>query len=237
MSRKSISGFTIIELMLAMTFISVLLVGVAMTTIQISNIYTKGITLKSVNQAGRGVSEDVQRNISASAPFELSGANTQHISDRPGGGRLCLGRYTYAWNYGVALRDNAPYNVYDSSSEPIRFIRVSDPGSTYCANPNSQIAYGSGDNRPIELLAEGDLNLAVHQFTINSNVQTAQNNRISQQLYRVSFTIGTNEQATLATGDTQCKPPDSDADGLGGMYCAVNRFEITARAGNLVIGG
>lgn len=56
MTQVKSRGFTIIELMLSMTFLAMLMLVIALTTIQISNIYNKGVTLREVNQAGRSVS-------------------------------------------------------------------------------------------------------------------------------------------------------------------------------------
>ena len=57
------TGFTLIELMLAMTFISVLLLAIAMTIIQIGTIYNRGVTLKEVSQAARSISDELNRSI------------------------------------------------------------------------------------------------------------------------------------------------------------------------------
>ena len=46
-------GFTLIELMLAIAFISMLLLAIAAVGIQVGRIYTRGIVLRDVNQAGR----------------------------------------------------------------------------------------------------------------------------------------------------------------------------------------
>src|SRR5690242_17663820 len=130
--KRRETGFTIVELMLAMTFIAALLVAIAMTTVQISHIYNKGLTLREVNQAGRAVSEELQRSIGSSVPFNVDSASpASRYIVRPGGGRLCLGRYSYAWNYGAALRGGggpAIYNSYDDGS-PVRFAKVNDPSS------------------------------------------------------------------------------------------------------------
>ena len=64
-------GFTLIELMLAMTFISVLLLAIAMTIIQIGNIYNKGTTVKEINQAARAIADDVSRSASAASALNI----------------------------------------------------------------------------------------------------------------------------------------------------------------------
>src|SRR5688572_23689793 len=136
MNHDNTRGFTLIELMLAMTFIAVLLIAIAMTTIQISNIYNKGMTLREVNQAGRALSDEFQRSIASAVPFDVTpklddspATITSKYVVRDGGGRLCLGAYTYAWNYGktIAGESGAPavFNKYDNSST-VRFAKVKD---------------------------------------------------------------------------------------------------------------
>jgi prepilin-type N-terminal cleavage/methylation domain-containing protein len=230
MNHVKKDGFTLIELMLAMSFISVLLVAIAATTIQVSNIYTKGITLREVNQAGRAVSEELQRSISSSTPFDVDPASptTKYVVGQ-GGGRLCLGRYTYAWNFGSALKGGtgapAIYNTYlppDSSSQ-IRFVKVADSSASLCTDPALKITRANAT----DMLVSGDRDLAMHKFSITKG---AADLTIGQTLYAISMTIGTNDKAELVTNDTSCKPP---ADGQGNAnYCSVNQFDIIARAGN-----
>lgn len=232
MNQGSAKGFTLIELMLAMTFISVLLVAIAMTTIQISNIYNKGITLREVNQAGRAVSDDLQRSISSTMPFDVTPkdstpatAKSKYIK-RDGGGRLCIGRYTYAWNYGSSIDgvSGAPtlLNKYDDNSV-VRFAKVSDPSASLCEDPTLAVKRADA----AEMLTSGDRDLVVHSLTVSRNPPDG---TIGQAIYAVSIVIGTNDAEQLVTSNTSCKAPaDSDGDQ---NYCSVNQFDIIARAGN-----
>lgn len=231
MNHASKTGFTLIELMLAMTFISFLLVAIAMTTIQISNIYNKGITLREVNQAGRSVSDELQRSIASSVPFDVDpDAVSPRYIVRDGGGRLCLGQYSYAWNYGDSLAgvSGAPgiVNKYDNNA-PVHFAKVSDPNASLCADATSSITRADAT----EMLFSGDRDLVLHTFTITSHATDAVT---GQALYAVSMVIGTNDAAQITASGTSCRPP---ADGVGlENYCSVNRFDIIARAGNQVGG-
>ena len=81
-------GFTLIELVLAMAFISALLLAIALTIIQIGTTYNRGMTLKEVNQTARSISDELTRNLTSSEAFTLS---SKYIST-PTGGRLCLGQ-------------------------------------------------------------------------------------------------------------------------------------------------
>jgi prepilin-type N-terminal cleavage/methylation domain-containing protein len=225
MSHVKKDGFTLIELMLSMSFISLLLLAIAMTTIQVSNIYNRGLTLREVNQAGRSISEELQRNIAAATPFEVDPAAplTKYIV-HPEGGRLCIGRYTYAWNFGSALRAGAgtPYNTYPDNT-PIRFVKVNDPGGKLCTDPTLDIQRTAAT----DMLTAGDRDLVMHKFTIT---KTANDPTMGASLYAISMTIGTNDEAELVTGDTSCKPPAESAGNEN--YCSVNQFDIIARAGN-----
>jgi len=231
MNLDKVRGFTLIELMLSMTFISVLLVAIAMTTIQISTIYTKGITLREVDQAGRNVSDELQRNIATAVPFDVtpkidnSPATAQSkFVVRPGGGRLCLGAYSYLWNYGSALSGSGPqiFNKYDDGSTVI-FAKVSDPSGSLCADPT--ISPKRSDSS--DLLTGGDRDLVMHSFNI---VRTSYDLTTSQAIYAITMLIGTNDTQQLTTNDASCKPPSAEVGDEA--YCSVNEFDIIARAGN-----
>lgn len=233
MSHDNKRGFTLIELMLAMTFIAILLVAIAMTSIQISKIYNKGITLREVNQAGRAISDDIQRSIASSVPFDVTpkkdaspATERSKYVVRDGGGRLCLGRYTYAWNYGASVAgvSGAPtvFNEYEDNSI-VRFAKVSDPSGDLCTNPAARIIRENAT----EMLTSGDRDLVVHDLTVTSNTADP---ITGQAIYAISLVIGTNDNEQLETNDRSCKAP---ADGVGQEnYCSVNQFDIIARAGN-----
>lgn len=230
--KRTEDGFTLIELMLSMAFIAALLVAIAMTTIQISHIYTKGLTLREVNQASRAVAGELQRSISASAPFNVNPTSpvTKYIV-RSGGGRLCIGRYSYAWNYGSALKGGAGapsvYNTYDDGS-PVHFAKVNDASGSLCSTPSGTIKKSDAT----EMLASGDRDLVLHAFSITNS---ATDDTTGQALYAISMTIGTNDQTQLTTDDTSCKPP---SQGQGNQdYCSVNQFDLVIRAGNKSGGG
>ncbi|HRN90485.1 MAG TPA: type II secretion system protein [Candidatus Saccharibacteria bacterium] len=231
-------GFTLIELMLAMSFISVLLIAVALTVIQISGIYNRGITLKDVNQAGRSISAEMTRSVGESPAFSIEPGAGSRFVQQDWGGRLCVGQYSYIWNYGKAIvkNDITELNSYDpdidfvKAKEVIRFIKVLDPSSAYCQTPDKKV----NPNDAIELLNVGEHNLAIHKFTVNTE-PTATDAKTKQQLYSINFILGTNDQDALTYDsglDATCKPPSTAGSDLN--YCAVNLFDLTVRAGNAV---
>lgn len=231
-------GFTIVELLLAMTFVSILLLSIALVVIQISNIYNKGLTLRAVDQSGRTVSADIQRVLGQTQPLaNLAGAfviqrgDAASASDSPLGGRFCTGEFTYIWNYGVALDENnyRPINTYvtnpNDPEKELRFVRIRDSDSYYCTN-NDGLPQVSREGA-VELLAEGDRNLVVHDFSVE---QITYDPLLSQALYRVKMQLGTNDQTALTTADMSCKPPSEES--AFQEFCAVNVFEFTAQVGN-----
>lgn len=225
-------GFTLIELMLAMTFISILLIAITMTIIQISNIYNHGITLKEVDQAGRTLSAELQRTIRSSSQFDITDTGNVYVKQGDWGARLCLGSYSYIWNYGKALNTNDPkgqnLNVYDDSEADIRFVKVSDSDRSYCSSVPKKKVDSSG---AIDLLDAGDHSLAVHKFVITSST-SAFDAVSNQRLYNIRFTVGTNDTNAIVDDASKCKAPGES--GSDPSYCSVQEFNIVARAGNAV---
>lgn len=229
MDRSTQKGFTLVELMLSMAGVAFLLLAIAMTTIQISNIYSKGMTLKSVNQAGRDLSDVLQRDIKSSTPFDIT-SPSKYLST-PHGGRLCMGQYSYVWNYGPTITspsdtDKIVFN--DASNTPVRLARVLDAGGQLCINADADLPIIRDDATELLNSADSDgLDLALHSFTVTSS---APDPTTGQALYSVSFSLGTNDEKALNTGDASCRPPSEDESNW--EFCAVNVFEFTTRAGN-----
>ena len=229
-------GFTLVELMLSMSFVGILLVAIAVTSMQIMSTYTKGLTIREVNHAGRAITDDVQRTIATSSPFKANPARGGEVDEidskyvsQEGGGRLCTGAYTYAWNYGntfeLSEEAGAPpvYNRYESSSDVIRLVKVSDIGGALCADMSASIP----DAEAKELLLPGDRELAVQQFIVTEGVRDEVS---GQAMYAISLTLGTNDQEQLDATNTTCLPP---LEGEGNEdFCAINQFNIVVRAGN-----
>jgi hypothetical protein len=235
---KSKAGFTLIELMLSMAFVGALLVAIAVTTIHIMGTYTKGLTVREVNQAGRTISEDIQRTIAASVPFTVGGGADSHYIERDGGGRLCTGDYTYAWNNGNTseLGGDASIHIYNlysdgDNNEPIRLVKVSDAGAALCLDPEQEITREAAK----ELLVAGDRSLSVQSLTVSSGASSVAS---GQALYAITLVIGTSNRGenwvVLDPSNTSCTAPKAaDANTAGNEnFCAINQFDIIARAGN-----
>lgn len=128
--KKTRSGFTIIELMLAMAFLGTMLLGIATLVMRITDIYQKGLSLRAINSTGREIISDFTRTIN-SAPTDVA-INPDVSSDASGtavtaksvaeahanyflsvedegkqlAGVFCTGAYSYVWNTADNLRSD-----------------------------------------------------------------------------------------------------------------------------------
>lgn len=236
MSHEAKRGFTIIELMLAMSFISVLLLAVAMTVIQIGVTYNRGMALRAVNQSARDIDSEVRRNLSSAQAIDVS---TDYVTT-PAGGRLCLGSYSYIWNTGKALQEDntnvAWYGNDASHTRSIRFVKVPDSAKIYCAkNAAEALTYkdirATDTNQAQELLQRGDHQLNIHRFALTS-APTAFDEATGQQLYTLDYIIGAGDVSAMNSDQSSCLQsgePNADI-----AYCNVQQFSLVIRAGNRV---
>jgi hypothetical protein len=232
-NNRQTAGFTIVELMIAMAFISVLLLAIAMVVMQIGAIYNKGTTMKSVNQSGRAIVDDMKRTIGSS---KLDISTDYRVHDHNDGsrptidldsGRLCTGTYSYIWNIGTHVDPAHPesqFNKYsgDASDKLLRLVKVLDSGRQYC---KGDAKAAIDPTNAVELLSDRDL--AVQGFHIE---QLTHNGASGMTLYNIGITISNAESEAINTVDNSCKTP-SEGSTLQN-YCAVNEFIFTARAGN-----
>lgn len=205
-------GFTITELMFAMTFLSVLLIIIIGSVIEITRTYNKGITMKRVNQSGRTIGEELTRAVQQTQPTSIMYDNSK--------GRLCLGNYSFIWSI-KPVNPDAPHavdidNRYDSG-KPVLFAKVSDSGSNYCKNPSSNIP----EDDAKELLGDG---LAVHSPTEFWTTVSDRLSNNSADLISAKYTIGTSDNDLIDDASGRCKG-GSDTD-----FCALNEFNVTVYA-------
>lgn len=228
MASTKNKGFTLIELMLSMAFVAVLLVTMILAIIHISNTYTKGMTIKSINQAGRDINDTLRRD------GVREGLATSPIQPAAGGGlgRVCLGNYSYLWNEAESLLpEGSPVNYQDTDT-PIVFARISDTGADYC-KPLATGGYNMSVPRDnsVEMLPADRGDYAVHSFTVERTPPFASPIG-ANSLYHIRYMIGTNGtdtmQGDIATLDRSCRPPSDNTNNFN--FCSINTFELILRA-------
>jgi prepilin-type N-terminal cleavage/methylation domain-containing protein len=222
MFRHNSKGFTLIELMLAMSFVSILLISVAMLTIQISNLYTRGLTMKEINQAGTEITDDIKRSLASQYPgsIKLEAFNGVTI--------LCTGKYTYIANDPGDIETSSDDRILFSADNPVRLAKVRDNGGAFCSNPPTQFLSELGIDA-VELLGKGDRNLVVRNLSLTPASREEGMNTTERALYTVSLTLSTGATSEL-TDTGECRPP-SDVQS-GREYCAIDTFSTVVAVGN-----
>jgi prepilin-type N-terminal cleavage/methylation domain-containing protein len=228
---KKQQGFTLIELVLAMTFISVLLLAIALTIIQIGTIYNKGMVLKEINQSSRDIADDVQRTAADAQTFNLS----TDLKTNSAGGRLCFGNYTYIWNtaYSLEAAHRDP-NVTKAGSKDIRLVKVPDSAKIYCSlDSGGKLAYGQVRSEDVDkaqdLLVSGDHTLGINKFTISTN-SFVTDPTTGESLYSLDYTIGSGVTSAMNSDQSACLGPTDIKSDL--TYCSVQPFTLVLRTGN-----
>jgi len=236
-------GFTLIELMLAMSFISVLLLAVAMTIIQIGTIYNKGLALKELNQASRDVATDVRKALSAADGIDTSKDYVEVKNDgntAVAGGRICLGSYSYIWNTLAAFGDPEDATDNDShlthyESNPnkiVQLVKVPDPSKIYCAKQTSgaltyQTIRNADTDVAQELLAQGDHSLSITHLSLTPSTR---DDATREALYTFNYTPGTGSLTAMNLDQSACLDASQAKSDLA--YCNVVQFSLVVRAGS-----
>ena len=240
-------GFTIIELTLAMSFVALLLIAVAMLSIQLTNQYSRGVTMKEIAQAGTEASNDIKRTL-GQTQIQGSGIRTKTVAT--GGVALCTGTYSYVANSPDNLENltvSSPNMIKvgtGSSRIAARLAKVRDIGGRLC-DATSQLDTAPREitsSDVSELLASGSRLLVVRALTVTPVNLTTDANGIpvsgafyeeykkGRGLYTVSLTIGTGIGSEFVADNTRCKAP-SETDS-NEEFCAIDTFKFTTRVGS-----
>lgn len=246
-------GFTLVELMFAMSFISILLLSIALIAIQAGKTYNHGLVLRSVNHAGRDIGDILRRDFLQADQQQVSQSeegNASVISFRSGdkyiGGRFCLGNISYIWNSPEVLDAEADSmissNEYISRftsngvDEVINFVRVSDVGGAMCKEQDDGKYITQLDDDQFEVTNllkrqsdEGEVVIGLHSLDVRP-VDRA--NERSDGLFQIAYTLGTSRLSEIKTADQSCKPPieeDLPVEESNLEFCAINQFNIIVR--------
>lgn len=227
------TGFTLVELMLAMAFLGILLLSFAQITIQIGKTYQRGITTKTVNQVGREVMDNLRRDIAGAKADNIKFETTSSTPDDPEKTfRMCLGSVSYLGTTGPLLQNDSSGAILryvapsPDAGEPIRLARVKDAGGDYCKRTagvfdKPTVNEAAEDYR--ELFKSSSVsNMAVYSIDLSEYAD-------SQVMYSLTVRVGTNDAGSISSETGLCKPitnPDST-----GEYCSISEFNTIIRAG------
>lgn len=209
-TRRVESGFTIVELMIALAFLSVMLLFILSATVQVMRSYSKGLTIKQINQTGRSITEDIVR----TARTATTDSVDTTVLDQ---GRFCIGGVSYVWNEPEVMGDtNITGNKFSSGSpNEVDIVRVVDASSPpqYCSNTATTVDRGSSDT---SILSNGSIRL------LNMQVEESADRKLINIKFSIA-SIGADKPIKVGT-NYQC-PTDSPS--LFGTFCAVADFETS----------
>jgi type II secretory pathway pseudopilin PulG len=213
---KHQAGFTLVEMLLALSFVTFVLVFATTTVIQVMRTYNKGLAVKEINQTARATVEDMSRIIKMSSPSSIV---TSPLTDDPttSKGRVCFGGISYVWNF-----TNATLNQYTDNSA-VNFARVNDPGSSLCVLTAGN--YPKVDKtKATELLSD---NVWVQQLTINPGV----NNTFYDIFLQLSTVDDPTNPALVSSWSNPIPEQRVLCRGGGqGQFCAVANFSTSVNA-------
>lgn len=232
-SRRS--GFTLVELNLAILFIAMLLLAVVATTIYVSRLYNYGVAMKSINQVGREVVDQMRRDIASSNPAKLQ-TGTILVDGQDFASRVCFGSVSYVTNPALLLENDDPTLVKDpGGTEPISMVRIENDATAAWCDDGGGGAFTRTDLTAsdvyTELLPADAVPIAIHSLMISLATVSDDASKGLAQLY---LQVGTNEVGT--TEDGRCKPPTEVESNFDN--CAVREFETVVRmSGKTEVGG
>jgi len=206
-NRQHESGFTIIELMVATTVFSVILLVVSSGIIQIGRQYFKGITNTRTQETTRAIIDEVSR----SAQF--AGNDFSQATAPDGKQIMCLGNTRYIFNINSQIKDANKHALW------------MEPKTGSCI-VNPPVAYDFTADKPSpdgkELLGE---NMRLLQLTVTP---------LSSGTYAIKATVayGDNDLLNLyeKNGVTRTATPIDQglcrAGISGSSFCSVSGLEI-----------
>lgn len=121
MKYKMEQGFTIIEAMLAMTFLSAIMVFTVVIFGQLIDTYARGQALIQINQTVRELNDDLARGLQYAKPSSFQ----QKKYDEEGGA-ICSDGKAYVWMIGGSQTD------YLSNNIQAHMVRINDNTGEYC---------------------------------------------------------------------------------------------------------
>lgn len=214
-------GFTIIELLLAMTMVSFLMMAIAGMILQMTTLMTRGNTFRELNAAGRTVNDDFTRSFNSLSKLDWDGLR----GDSLGGGdfirndewgAFCTGNFSYLWN----MRGS---EVIQSNGSPIKLVRIRDADKRYCRASATGGATSHLSNLPAneikEIIGNGEVDLRI--FDINFELLRSDNDS-GQNLIKISYVLRTAHDGEI--NQPNCNPTNQLRD-----YCAINKFEVIVR--------
>lgn len=119
-------GFTLVELTLALAFISFLLLFMVAAILQVTRLYVKGSAIRQINQTGRQLVDDVSASLRTGKKLQFQGEYN----------RLCVDNTSYIWNSEGEVVNKF---IGETTTTTLRFVSVKDDGGKLCDTPTTDL--------------------------------------------------------------------------------------------------
>lgn len=212
MRGQNQSGFTLVELLIATTVFSVILLAATAALIQVGKLYYKGLIASKTQGVARTVTDNVSRNLQFS--------NGQFSSAEPVGSpqvrAICVGSTRYTYLLGVQL--NSSLTGYDNGARQAPHVLWQDEiGTQLCGHnlPNLLSSSPGGTNGK-ELMENG---MRLQNFSITPGGGT-QSDIFNIQV-KVLYFAGPDLLDDF-DNPTTCK-----GSIVGGQWCAISDLSTT----------
>lgn len=209
-------GFTLVELLIATTVFSVVLLAAAATLIQVGRLYYKGVVTSRTQNAARTVIDDISRTIQ----FSSGALNEATSPDNAAIKAYCVGdtRYTYILG-GQVNSSVASGTAFTSENRQVRHVLWQDKissGAEQCGDdmPNLLLDKPSGDDsdrQGRELLDDG---MRLQNFVVSEQGSDS-------DIFDVGIKVVYGDQDLFndPNNPTSCK-----GSVVGGQWCAISEL-------------
>jgi prepilin-type N-terminal cleavage/methylation domain-containing protein len=230
MKSKNQNGFTILELMIATTILSVILLLASVVMIGIGNLYFKGLTQVKVQTSTRDVVDDLVSQLQQSNQSVDSIVYDYGLNPLDGNHRylqaVCINstRYTFVTNTQIGetgtngsttgtfqhilWRDSSPNNFANNGS----FFGSCPPANLLAANPSSGSFFGGAD-----LVGPNTLINPLYTDGTNSPLVSS----VSPYIISLNLDYGAYDLLNLSGSTVTCK------GGVGDKFCATSSLTTT----------
>jgi prepilin-type N-terminal cleavage/methylation domain-containing protein len=199
-------GFTIIELLIAMSVFSVVLMMVTVAIMQISKVYYKGVTETNTQSTARGIMDTITQAI------QFNGGTVTATPGAPGnpapGGSydFCVNNQEFSYRPGYQLIDNSPGTHQTNHSLVVRTV-------SGCSSPTGQnLSAGGVTGR--ELMAP---NMRLSSMVVQN---------LGNNLYKVQVRVVYGDDTLLISpsgnSNAAAAPDAACRGGAGQQFCSVS---------------
>jgi prepilin-type N-terminal cleavage/methylation domain-containing protein len=204
-STRQQHGFTVIELLIAMSVFSVVLLIVTIGIMQISKVYYKGVTESNTQSTGRGIMETISQAIQFNGGTVLATPGAPGTPTAGGSYAFCINNQQYSYRPGYQLVDATPGTNQTLHSLVVRTMAGC---SNIAQNLNNATVVGR------ELLAP---NMRLSKLTVQS---------LGNNLYKIQVRIvyGDDDLLWSPSGNSAgaLAPDAACKSGAGQQFCSVS---------------